>query len=224
MNPTMHVINKDFTRHMKYLVPACMALLLTACASPDPGPVEIEPPATPEPVVVEDPVVPEPVAVAPIDGVFFPELQGTWNRECRPFDEDEPDGSFEKSTFTVEGNDFQTNTTVYQDSGCTTELTRGFLQAGSSFQTYGTLGRPAGSAETPMGTAAFIDLSTDRHTIDNQPIIASLQGFFQPETGYSIVVVNGNQFFLGDESGGQDGESAASRPTSLDTDRLYTRQ
>jgi len=207
---------------MKYtLVISTTALLLSACASNEKAPVEVQP--APEPVV-EAPAQVEAIMSAPENGVFFPQLQGTWVRECQPFDPDEPDGSYEITTMDFQGNDYQSNTTVYQDSSCTTELTRGFLQAGSSFQAYGTLTRPTGGANTQLGAAAFININNERYTIDNQPIVASMVSFFQPETTYTIVLVSENQFFLGDDYASQDAESTAGRPRTLNMEQAYTKR
>jgi len=168
---------------MKYtLVISTTALLLSACASNEKAPVEVQP--APEPVV-EAPAQVEAIMSAPENGVFFPQLQGTWVRECQPFDPDE---------------------------------------AGSSFQAYGTLTRPTGGANTQLGAAAFININNERYTIDNQPIVASMVSFFQPETTYTIVLVSENQFFLGDDYASQDAESTAGRPRTLNMEQAYTKR
>ena len=160
-----------------------------------------------------------------LDGtVAFPELQGMWSEDCDFYDPAEPEEGYTISTFTVTGNIFKTNTTIYSDSNCVTLLERGFLQAGSSAQTNGVLTRPGGSANTSVGAVPFIDITTQEYTIDGKPVIASLAAFFPVETDYEIVYVDGGTFYLGVVSQALDGSSPETRPTALDFQRPFTRQ
>lgn len=210
------------------LVVGCLAAtaLISGCSSSN-SDDPVADPATAEPAADSQTPAPDtaPEPTAGNAGVLFPELQGSWSAGCQFFDEEEPSEGYANTVITVTGNDFQTNTLVYSDSNCVTPLPRGFLQFGDDFQSYGTIERPEGSADTSVGAVPFINMNYDRYTIENQPLIASAAALFQPYTDYSIVYVDGDQMYLGDlDIPGQDGESAETRAITLDFEEPLLRQ
>lgn len=158
------------------------------------------------------------------DTILFPEMQGSWARACSLFDEEEPSNGYERSVVTVTGNDFVFDTKVYSDSNCITPLARGFLQFGDDFQSYGTLQRPVGTANTSVGAVPFIDIAFTRFTIDNQPLVPEAAVLNSPYTDYTIVYVDGNQMHLGDpDVPEQLGDSSQTRSVTLDFEDPLTR-
>ena len=203
---------------------AVCAGLLSACATGT-STVTNEAPVS-APAVVDEVLAPPEIKTpdAPIDGMAFPQLQGSWVRICKPFDPDEPDGSYERTTMTVSGDTLESETIVYSDSNCTAELERGFMQFGSSGQFNGYLERPAGSVDTSVGEAPLIDITIEETLIDNQPLDASVAGFFPVNTSYNIVHVDGDTMYLGVSDGNLDGDTPQTRPQQLDLVVPYTRQ
>jgi len=158
-------------------------------------------------------------------GVLFPEMQGSWSRDCLLFDEEEPSEGYERSVITVTGNEFVVDTKVYSDSNCVTPLARGFLQFGDDFQSYGTVERPGGTADTSVGAMPFIDLNFTRFTIEGEPLVPEVAAFYTPYVDYTIVHVDGDQMYLGDpDFPGQDGDTAQTRSVVFDFTDPLTRQ
>lgn len=229
----MEVFRYSVSNYSNYLMPmllnsktfACCvissAATLASCASTKPVAVN-----TPQPVqdVVKEVEEEKPVEVespaGPVGGIAFPELQGTWVSSCRPMFDDEPEEGFEITQISVSGNEFVSNTTVYSDSSCSSELSRGFMQAGSTFQFYAQISRPGGSANTVVGLAPNIDIDMQRATIDNKPLSAAIAPFMPLEVDYNIVFVeSGSAMYLG-----EGGESTGDRSRELNLDKRYVKR
>ena len=212
------------TKKYEFSTIAICASLLSACATGTSTDINEEPVSPPE-VVAEVLAPPElPTPDAPIAGMAFPQLQGTWLRICKPLDPDEPDGGYERTSMTVSGDTLESETVVYSDSNCTAVLERGFMQFGSTGQFNGYLERPAGTVNTSVGEVALIDITIEETLIDNQPLDPSVAGFFPVSTSYDIVHVDGDTMYLGVSNGDLDGETPQSRPQRLDFVVPYTRQ
>ena len=158
--------------------------------------------------------------------IAFPELQGRWLNECELFDDDAPEDGYEQRTIDVTGNDYVLEVVIYSDSNCVTRLTRGFLQGGSSVQITGILERPEGTANTGVGAVPFINIVGQNTTIDNEPLVASVEAFFPNETTYTIVYVDGNTMYLGAEDLDDDdsGTTPETRDMTLDFDYPWVKQ
>ncbi len=164
-----------------------------------------------------------PGAVSNAD-VLFPQIQGSWSYGCQLFDEEEPSEGYERSELRITGNEIVLDTEVFSDSNCVIPLARGFLQFGDNFQSYGTLVRPGGTADTSVGAVPYIDINFTRFTIDDEPLVSAVAAFFEPYSDFTIVYVDGNQMFLGNpDLPGQDGDTAQTRSLILDFDNPLTR-
>lgn len=157
--------------------------------------------------------------------VLFPELQGSWAKDCVLFDEEQPTAGFERSVVTVTGNEWVIDTKIFTDSNCVTPLPLGFLQLGDDFQSYANLTRPDGAASTSVGAVPYVNIAFQRFTIEDEPLAPAAAALNTPYVDYTIVYVDGNQMFLGDsEVPGQLGDTAATRSVTLDFEDPLVRQ
>lgn len=164
------------------------------------------------------------LANAEQSAVAFPELQGTWQSRCLYSDPAEPEDGYVKSVFSFNGNEFKSNTVIYSDWNCTEVLDRGFFHSGSSMQVEGVVSRPEGDVDTLVGSVPFIDIRFDQYMIDNQPMTGSMAAMFSPVVQYDIVHIEGETFYMGNNSGDRNSSSERLRPIELDSDKAFIKQ
>jgi len=204
------------------VVLSCLAISLAGCSSGNSDNSTADMPASPMVGEQNPDTLQQPVNGS---GSLFPEMQGSWSRDCQLFDEEEPNEGYERGVITITGNEFVADTKVYSDSNCVTPLGRGILQFGDDFQSYGTLERPGGTANTSVGSTPFININFTRFTIEGEPLVPAVAPLFSPYVDYTIVHVDGDQMYLGDSDlPGQDGDTAQTRSVVLDFTDALTRQ
>ncbi len=211
------------------VIASCLAAtaMIASCSSRDSQDTTNTPPPTSEGVAVPPLTDPPPAPGSEQEGgsTLFPELQGTWARSCRLFDEEEgPAQGYERSEIIFRDDSIFIDTEVFFDSNCVVPLAQAALQFGDDFQSFGSLIAPGGSADTSVGAVPFLDIDITSFTIEDQPLVASIAFLFSPFTDFTIAYRQGDQLFFGNpDVPDQDGETALTRSVTLDFEDPWIR-
>lgn len=137
-------------------------------------------------------------------------FNGTYLEACAVADELFPEDGSEVTTIVISGDSASTTILSYTDAACTIPdiPAEAVLTLSIAY--------PGGTVVTDMGTADFVDITTESILIDGvAPSAAQLATFDVLGTTYDIALLNGSSLFLGDDTGELDGESAETRPDTL---------
>jgi hypothetical protein len=135
---------------------------------------------------------------------------------CAAEDDDDAETEFEIRTTSTEGTTSTVTLQSFTDAACTVPTENAVIVFVNSHVYSG------GTVQTTQGLADFVDTTTETMTVNGQPLTAeqlqeaTADGEFN--TDFDIVLLVGTALFKGENTDTLDGESAANRPTTLETD------
>ena len=146
-------------------------------------------------------------------------ISDIWEHGCLADDPDDEETEYTTSVavFTEESANITHNS--YTDSGCTTAANPAEFVA--SYK----LVFPGGTTTTSLGDATHVNVTLESARVDGQAVsdtFSELLGL--GETQYDLLLIENNRLYAGDTDGELDGTSEASRPDTLDTRVVYSRQ
>ncbi len=154
----------------------------------------------------------------------IPAMQGEWSTGCL-----EMGSMFSQQTLSVVGARMLTELSVFSDQSCTVPELLGAVINGSTVQRFATTVPTGTTVSIPQfGDAIEVNLYFEEGTVDNKPLTAEVfpgRDNYLEKIEYNIVLVENDVLYFGDNSiNGYAGESAESRPVSLNTLVIYSRQ
>jgi len=142
-------------------------------------------------------------------------FNGTWVSGCLLIDPEFPEDGYEREVLTINGASASVEGTEYVDAAC---LMR--IPDSDVFSVDFTLAFPGGTTTTPQGEARHLDVTPTTGFVngtaltEEQMQLAADNGAFDPI--FTLILIDNAVLFLGDDEGEGVGESADSRPTTLD--------
>jgi hypothetical protein len=153
---------------------------------------------------------------AVVDTTVSAKYEGTYLEACAAEDDDDAETEFEIRTTSTEGTTSTVTLQSFTDVACTVPTETAVIVFVNSHVYSG------GTVQTTQGLADFVDTTTETMTVNGQPLTAeqlqeaTADGEFN--TDFDIVLLVGTALFKGENTDTLDGESAANRPTTLETD------
>lgn len=136
------------------------------------------------------------------------ELEGTWLKSCSAVDQNDPETLYDIVEAKFNNNKFSSSILNFTDSHCTTPL---------SFSPNPTASGIFSLGETVIASDGVESVLIDTHidTFDGAPFIID---------EFNIYYLDNNTLYLGDDNNANDGLSEATRPDTINYDRIYIRQ
>jgi len=157
-----------------------------------------------------------------VGAAAVPSMQGEWATGCLQL------GSiFSRETVSVVGARMLTELSAFSDQACSMPISFEDGINGSTVQRNATT-VPTGSTRTvSLGEAVEVNFYFEEGTVDNKPLTTDAfpgRDTYIEKTEYDIVLVQNNVLYFGDSTiDGYGGNSAESRPVTLNTLSIYTR-
>ena len=137
-------------------------------------------------------------------------FNGDYLRSCTPSDDD--DESFETGELTIQDDTISGIFTLYSDAQCTQAQTVLTLETSVEF--------PGGTADTQLGVADFVDITTESSTLNGEVITVDQDDVME----FDLILLNGNSLFFGLNTDELSGETAETRPVEIDVDTVFVLQ
>jgi hypothetical protein len=153
-------------------------------------------------------LVPDNELIISEDETNTTELEGTWLKSCSAVDENDPDTLYDIVEATFNNNKFNSSIYNYIDSHCTTALSFSPNPTSSGVFSLG------GQIITSGGVESTI-IDTHIDTFDGAPFIID---------EFSIYYLDNNTLYFGNDNNANDGLSEATRPDTINYDRIFIRQ
>jgi len=157
-----------------------------------------------------------------VGAAAIPDLQGDWATGCL-----ELGSLFRQQTLSVIGARMLTELSAYSDQACSTPVSVGVVINGSTVQRNATTVPTGNTRRVSLGDAIEVNFYFEESTIDNKPLPDNNfpgRDEFIAKTEYDIVLVQDGILYFGDtDIVGYAGDSAESRPISLNTLFTYSR-
>jgi len=149
-------------------------------------------------------------------------MQGEWVTRCL-----ELGSLFRQQTLSVVGSRMLIELSAYSDQACSVPGSLGVAIDGSTVQRSATTVLTGNTRPVSLGDAIEVNFYFEESTVDNKPLPATDfpgRDEFIEKTEYDIVLVQDNILYFGDTTiFGYAGNSAQSRPMSLNTLSTYSR-
>jgi len=151
-----------------------------------------------------------------------PAMQGEWTTSCLQLD-----SIFGQQTLSVVGARMLTELSVYSDQACTIPVSFGEVINGSTLQRNATTVPTGFTRAVSLGNAIEVNFYFEEGTVDNKPLTTDDfpgRDNYIEKVEYDIVLVQDNTLYFGDRDiDGYSGETAESRPISLNTLFIYSK-
>lgn len=157
-----------------------------------------------------------------VGAVAIPDIQGEWITRCL-----QQDSLFQQRTLSVVGARMLTELSVFSDQTCTIPVALSLDINGSTIQRNATTVPTGGTRTVSLGDAIEVNFYFEEGTIDNKPLTTSDfpdHHDLIKRIEYGIVLVQNEALYFGNSDlSGYVGDSAESRPISLNTLTVFNR-
>ncbi len=157
-----------------------------------------------------------------VGAVAVPTMQGEWITGCL-----QRGSIFSHKTLSVVGARMLTELSAYSDQACSIPVSLGAGINGSTVQRNATTVPTGVTRPVSLGDAFEINFYFEEATVDNKPLatddLTESDSYFE-KIEYDIALVQNDVLYFGDKTIDEyDGNSADSRPVTLNTLSIYTR-
>lgn len=157
-----------------------------------------------------------------VGAAAIPAMQGEWATGCL-----QQDSIFIQQKLSVVGARMLTELSAYSDQACTMPVFLSEVINGSTVQRNATTVPTGLTRPVSIGNAFEVNFYFEEGTVDNKPLSADdfpERDNYIAKTEYDIVLVQNDMLYFGDSTiGGYAGDTAESRPVTLNTMSIYTR-
>lgn len=160
-------------------------------------------------------------------GNSIADYNGNWSDPCVGDGDPEfgiPDSIYEVVNLSINGNTGVAETFSYMDAACSVPTDEESVIRYTVSFAY-----PGGTTNTSLGVARHINVTTEEILIDGaQPsaeVLALMQSVGAYDTEYDLILIAEGKLYFGESlSSATSGDSAATRPTEIDTEFPFVRQ